>query len=169
MTPTLNKSLNVICAWIDQTPLSQAIQVTNWVVPTVQAVHIAAIALVASSALMIDLRLLRVFGADQPAKAVLSRFLPFVWWPMIVLLATGVIMIVGEPARSLKNPAFQLKMALLITALIVTAVVQLLVRRNPKFADKGARRRGAAAAIAVASMLLWACIIFAGRWIAYYA
>ena len=33
MNSTLTKSLNAICVWIDQTPLSQAIQVTNWVVP----------------------------------------------------------------------------------------------------------------------------------------
>jgi hypothetical protein len=52
MSPALKKSLNAICAWIDQTPLSPAIQVTNWVVPTVQTVHILAVAVVASSAFM---------------------------------------------------------------------------------------------------------------------
>ena len=44
MNPTLTKALNAIWVWIDQTPLSQAIQVTNWVVPAVQTVHILAIA-----------------------------------------------------------------------------------------------------------------------------
>ena len=66
MNLTLTRSLNAICVWIDQTPLSQAIQVTNWVVPTVQTVHILAIAVVASSALMVDLRLIGVFWADRP-------------------------------------------------------------------------------------------------------
>jgi hypothetical protein len=169
MTPTLSKTINVICIWIDQTPLSQAIQVTNWVVPVVQTVHILAIALVASSAIMINLRLIGLFWADRPLKAVAARFLPFVWWPMIVLLTTGAIMIISEPVRSLKNPAFQIKMPLVIAALIVTALVQSLIRRNPAFADKGVGRHGGATAIAVVSMLLWACIIFAGRWIAYYA
>jgi hypothetical protein len=166
MTPALNKSLNVICAWIDQTPLSQYIQVHSWVVPTVQTVHIVAIAVVASSILMIDLRLIRVFWADRPAQAVLARFSPFVWWPLLVLLTTGAIMIIGEPVRALKNPAFQLKMALLIAALIVTALMQVLMRRNPALADQGG---GRSPAIAVVSMLLWSAIIFAGRWIAYYA
>jgi hypothetical membrane protein len=169
MSPTLAKSINAICVWIDQTPLSHAIQVTNWVVPTVQTVHILAIAAVASSALMIDLRLIGVYAADQPMKVITSRFLPFVWWPLTILLATGAIMIIGEPARSLKNPAFQLKMALLIAAIIVTAVLQLVQRRDPGFADPPSGRRGGAAAIAVVSMLLWSAIIFAGRWIAYYS
>src|SRR5450631_4052681 len=120
MTPAINKSLNAICIWIDQTALSQAIQVTNWVVPTVQTVHILAIAVVTSSALMINLRLIGVFWADRPMKAVSARFLPLIWWPLLILLATGAIMIIGEPARALKNPAFQLKMSLLVAALLVT-------------------------------------------------
>ena len=124
MNPALTKSLNSICAWIDQTTLSQAIQVTKWVVPTVQTVHILAIAAVASSALMIDLRLIGVFWADRPMKNVSSRFLPFVWWPLLILFVTGALMIIAEPARSLKNPAFQLKMTLLVAALVVTGLIQ---------------------------------------------
>jgi hypothetical protein len=169
MTPALSKTINAICVWIDATPLSQWMQVTPWVVPTVQTVHILAIAVVASSALMIDLRLVGAFWAERPIKAVSSRFLPLVWWPLIVLLATGAIMVISEPARSLKNPAFQLKMLLLIAAIAVTALLQVLLRRNPKFADPRKGPRAAAFAVAIASMLLWSVIIFAGRWIAYYA
>ena len=169
MPPTLTKSLNEICVWIDQTAMSQAIQVTNWVVPTVQTVHILAIAVVASSVLMIDLRLIGVFWADRRMKEVSSRFLPLVWWPLLILLATGVIMIIGEPARALKNPAFQLKMALLVAALIVTGLFQFLQRRNAAFGDLGSGSRATAATVAVVSMLLWSAIVFAGRWIAYYA
>lgn len=169
MNPSFTKSLSVFCVWLEQTPMSQTIQTTNWIVPTVQSVHILAIAVIAASALMIDLRLIGVFSADQPLKDVSERFLPFVWWPLLILLATGAVMITGEPARSLKNPAFQLKMALLVAALIVTALFQFLQRRDPAFGDPASGRRGAAATIAVLSMLLWSGIIFAGRWIAYYS
>jgi Family of unknown function (DUF6644) len=161
-------TLNEICHWIDQTALSQSIQAAGWVVPAVQTLHILAIAVVASSALMLDLRLIGVFWAGRPMKEVTARFLPLVWWPLLVLLATGLIMIVAEPARSLKNPAFQLKMGLLIAALIVTSLFHLVQRRNAAFGDSGARTRSATT-IAVVSMLLWSSIIFAGRWIAYYA
>jgi hypothetical protein len=165
MLPTLNE----ICVWIDQTALSHAIQVTNWVVPAVQTVHILAIAVVASSVLMIDLRLIGLFWADRSIDAVSSRFLPLVWWSLPVLLATGAIMIIGEPARSLKNPAFQLKMTLLVAALIVTGLFSFLQRRNAAFGELHSGSRAAAATVAIVSMLLWSAIIFAGRWIAYYA
>jgi hypothetical protein len=75
---------------------------------------------------MIDLRLIGMFWTDRPMKDVSSRFLPFVWWPLLILFATGAIMVIGEPARSLKNPAFQVKMMLLVAALIVTGLIQSL-------------------------------------------
>jgi len=162
-------TLNEICHRIDQTALSQSIQAAGWVVPAVQTIHILAIAVVASSALMIDLRLIGVFWASRPIEAVTARFLPLVWWPLLILLATGIIMITAEPARSLKNPAFQLKMALLIAALIVTWLFQFFQRRNAAFGDLRSGPRAAATTLAVVSMLLWSSIIFAGRWIAYYA
>src|SRR5207244_13495034 len=150
-------------------PLSPTVRPSHGAVPAVQSIHILAIAVVAASALMIDLRLIGVFGADQPLKEVSSRFLPFVWWPLLILLATGAIMIVGEPPRSLKNPAFQLKMALLVAALIVTILLQFLLRRDPALGEAAPGRRGAAVTIAILSMLLWSGIIVAGRWIAYYS
>ena len=128
--------------------------------PTVQTVHILAIAIVAGSALMIDLRLIGVLATDQPVKRISSRFLPFVWWALLALLVTGAIMIVAEPPRSLKNPAFQLKMALLVAAIAVTGIFQLLIRRDAAFGETGKRRLGIAAVLAVFSMLLVG-IIFA--------
>jgi hypothetical protein len=162
-------TLNEICHWIDQTALSQAIQTAKWAVPAVQTIHILAIAVVASSALMLDLRLIGVFWANRPIKQVTSRFLPLVWWPLLILFATGILMIIAEPARSLKNPAFQIKMLLLIAALIVTGLFQFLQRRNATFGDLRSGPRAAAATVAIVSMLLWSSIIFAGRWIAYFA
>jgi hypothetical protein len=157
--------LTAFCVWLDHTAPSQTIQITPWIVPTVQVVHILSIAVVAASALMVDLRLLGIYGTDQPGRRVAARFLPLIWWPILILLATGLIMIVGEPARSLKNSAFQLKMTLLIAALIVTFLCQRRLRRTASAGTAGFG--GAARPLAIASLLLWAGIIFAGRWIAY--
>jgi uncharacterized membrane protein SirB2 len=159
-------TLNQICQWIDQTAVSEWIKQAAWVVPTVQTIHILAIAVVASSALMLDLRLIGVFWGNRPLEVVKARFLPLIWWPLLLLLATGIIMITAEPARSLKNPAFQLKMLLLIAALVVTGLFQFLHRRS---STSGDGPRAAAATLAIVSIVLWSSIIFAGRWIAYFA
>ena len=130
-------ALDSFCVWLEQTPLSQGIQTTGWIVPAVQTIHLLAIAAVLSSALMIALRLE-------------TRFRRVIWWALPVLLATGSVMILGEPVRSLENPVFQLKMALLVSALAVF----LLPFRNR--------------IVATLSLSLWIGIVFAGRWIAYY-
>ena len=75
-------------------------------------------------------------------------------------------MIIGEPARSLKNPVFQLKMALLVAAIAITVLYQLRLARE-RF-KQVPHRRGAALLIAIPSFALWTAIVFAGRWIAYY-
>ena len=168
MYATIFHWLSQLSVWLERTQMNHEIQVHDWIVPIVQSIHILGIAVVASSALMINLRLLGLYAADQPLKEVLARFLPFIWWPLIVLLLTGIVMIVGEPPLSLKNPVFQIKMTLLFAALVVTVVCQVTLRRHPDFGDLTAGRRAGAATLASVSMLLWVGIIFAGRWIAYY-
>jgi len=161
------QALADFCDWLDRTPLSQAIQTTAWITPTVQTVHILAIAAVVSSVLMIDLRLIGILGRDQPLARVSERFRPAIWWTLPILLATGILMIIGEPIRSLLNPVFQLKMGLLVATLIVTLSYQVPLGRDPLFWDLTSGRRGAARIIAVLSLMLWVGIVFAGRWIAY--
>jgi hypothetical protein len=156
--------LNSLCVWIEQTALSQWIQTAAWVVPSVQTVHILAIASLMGAVLMINLRLLNMVGRDQPMSGVAARFVPVIWYALPVLLVTGLLMIVGEPARALKNSVFQLKMLLVLGAIAVTLAYQLPLRRDTAFWN---RRRGGTVLIAAASIALWVGIIFAGRWIAY--
>ncbi len=158
------KALLDFCDAIDATALSQAIQSNKWVVPLVQTIHILAIAAVLSSILMINLRLLKVAGLDQSLARVSDRYQPVVWWTLPLLLASGLILIIGEPARSLANDIFQLKMFLLVCVIIVTVLLQRPLKRDPLYWD---RRTALAGTLAVLSMALWCGIVFAGRWIAY--
>jgi hypothetical protein len=84
-----------------------------------------------------------------------------------VLLLTGTTLIIGEPDRTLRNPEFFLKMGLLLAAVLVTLACQIPLRRDPQFWHQGTARRWAARLLAVASLLLFAGIAIAGRWIAY--
>jgi hypothetical protein len=168
MPHSIARWLYELCVWLDQTPLSQWIQDHGGsVIPTVQTIHILSIAVVMTSALMIGLRLLGAFGRDQSLDRVTARFLPLVWWPLPVLLTTGAIMIIGEPARSLRNPVFQLKMGLLIVAVTVTLILRSQLHRDPAFGDQSRAPKGTTRLTAVVSLLLWVGIIFCGRWIAY--
>lgn len=156
-------SLGAFCDWLETTSTSQTIQTVLWIVPTIQSIHILAIAALMGSALMIDARLLGWIDRDEPVGAVARRFLPVIWWMLPLLLVTGAVMIVGEPARSLKNPFFQIK-----AALIVLAVSHLALFHRRLVSAGESVSAGAATAIVLPSALIWLAIIFCGRWIAYY-
>jgi len=153
--------------WLGATSLSHAIQTAGWVIPALQTIHILAIATLFFSAVIVDLRLWGVLQRDIALSDVARRFLPVIWPTVLVLLISGSILIIGEPRRSLLNTTFYLKMTLLAFALVFTAVLQWSSSAAPEFWEKSMHRRVAARFAATLSILLWCCIIFAGRWIAY--
>ena len=160
-------SVAKFCEWLAGTPLSLMVQSLEWIIPTVQTVHILAIAVVMSSVVLVDLRLLGVAGRQQPISALTGRFFPWVWTALVVLFASGVVLIIGEPARELLNNVFIAKMALLLAAIALTVGFQLSVGRNQAAWDASATRSSGATLLALVSLALWVAIVFCGRWIAY--
>jgi hypothetical protein len=163
----IDAALSEFSKWLAATPLSHIIQTTKWVIPALQTVHILSVAVVFSSAILVDLRLWRLLNRDVPLPEVARRFLPTIWPVLLVLLITGSLLIIGEPKRSLFNSAFYLKMALLAVAIVLTAWLQWSLSSSPNFWDKNRGRRMAGQLTATLSILVWCGILFAGRWIAY--
>ncbi|HEX7563291.1 MAG TPA: DUF6644 family protein [Bradyrhizobium sp.] len=163
----IDAALSEFSKWLAATPLSHIIQTTKWVIPALQTIHILSVAVVFSSAVLVDLRLWRLLNRDVPLPEVARRFLPTIWPVLLVLLITGSLLIIGEPKRSLLNSAFYLKMALLAAAIVLTAWLQWSLSSSPNFWDKDRGRRMAGQLAATLSILVWCGILFAGRWIAY--
>ena len=152
--------------WLEVTPLSLIIQNLLWVIPTVQTVHILAIAVVISSVGMIVLRIFGRSDSDSPLSYSAKRFVPWIWAALGVLVLSGSIMVIGEPVRSLPNPAFQLKMGMLLVAIGMTIVFQTAVGRMVTDVTP-VKLHWRLRFVAFATLCLWLAIIIAGRWIAY--
>jgi hypothetical protein len=163
----IDAALSEFSKWLAATPLSHIIQTTKWVIPALQTIHILSVAVVFSSAVLVDLRLWRLLNRDLPLPEVARRFLPTIWPVLLVLLITGSLLIIGEPKRSLLNSAFYLKMALLAVAVVLTAWLQWSLSSSPNFWDRNRSRRMAGQLAATVSIVVWCGILFAGRWIAY--
>jgi hypothetical protein len=151
--------------WLSATSLSSQIRTTSWIIPTLQTIHILGVAVLFSSVILLDLRVLRALLRDAPLAQVAQRFLPVIWPVLLVLLVSGSLLIIGEPRRTLLNATFYLKMALLLVAIVLTAGLQRSFASA--FWDKGRGRQAAGRLAAVLSILVWCGILFAGRWIAY--
>ena len=151
---------------IAQTDSSIAIASAAWVIPTVQAIHIVAIAAVMSATAMLNLRLAGLIGQDSSVRNLANRSLPWLWWSLPVLLATGIVMILGEPARELMNTFFWSKMALVMIVIVLTIALQRSLDDRP-YRDMAPAKRTAIRALSLLTLVLWLAIIFCGRWIAY--
>jgi putative copper export protein len=153
--------------WLSQTSLSVAIQSHEWVIPTIQSVHIVAIGVVLSSVFMIDLRVLGLAGRDQTLLETSQRFGPWLSTALAVLLATGVVMIIGEPARELLAFSFWFKMFLVAVGTIIAAAFQAALRRNDGHWEKSLEHRRGIKSLAILTLLIWLGIVILGRLIAY--
>jgi hypothetical protein len=160
----IDAALTEFSKWLAATPLSHTIQTVGWIIPTLQTIHILGVAVLFSSAMLVDLRVLRLMQRDVPLPEVAQRFLPVIWPVVVILLLTGSLLIIGEPRRSLLNSTFYLKMSLLVVAVLLTAGLQRLFVTAR---ESGRARLIAGQVVATASILVWCGVLFAGRWIAY--
>ena len=160
-------SLHHFCEWLGSTPISNTFQNVGWIIPLTQTVHILCIALLLSSAAMLDLRLFGMAGRSDTMAGTAKRLLPWIWWTLPVLLITGMILTIAEPSRELENPTFLKKMILIVVAIVVTGGLQMVLKRDPAFWEASPARARWAKVLAVCSLALFVAIVFAGRLIAY--
>jgi hypothetical protein len=147
--------------WLSSTGFSQAIQVTTWAIPGIQTVHIICLALLFACALVFALRIAGRGLASEPLPQLAARFTRAIWYLLLVLLLSGMLLIIAEPGRTITNPVFYVKMVLLALAIIATLWLSAVARRQFE------RPSGVHVFVAMVSMLLWIGIMFAGRFIAY--
>jgi uncharacterized membrane protein len=133
----------------------------------VQITHVLTVCAIAGSVGIFSLRMIGVIGAGQPLAAMARRLLPWTWGAIVVQLLTGGFMIVDRPERAFDRLTFPYKMAFLLAASVVTAVLHVTLRRDPDYWDRDSNRRMAARLLGGLCLVLWVGVIFAGRWIAY--
>jgi hypothetical protein len=154
------------CDWLVATPLSTAFQTWTWFVPTVQIVHIICISVVFTVVLRTGVRLLRPQSKSGTLGAFLGAQMPALWTAMALLLVSGSLLTIAEPARELLNWAFRTKMVLVLLLVGIIVSVRHVTRDNTAFGDDR-KTRAVARATAILLLVLGIAIITAGRWIAY--
>lgn len=151
--------------WLGSSPLSVAIQSRLWLTPLLQSIHILMIGVVFVSVLVVSLRVLGRMRTDEPLAEIWQRFAPWFWASLGVMLATGLVLTIGEPVREVTALSFWLKMTLLV---IGVGSAAYFGRTVGAAAGAGtAEFSGGARFVAGATLVLWLAIIYLGRAIAY--
>jgi hypothetical protein len=76
-------------------------------------------------------------------------------------------MVIGEPVRELVSFSFWLKMALVAVGAVVAVAFQRALRRQEQRWEGTLVHRPSIKLLAIVTFLVWVCVIFLGRLIAY--
>jgi hypothetical protein len=163
----INPFLKQLSLSIEQTLMSQSLQGMEWVVAIVQTIHILAICTLMTAMMMSNFKVLGILNRNHVLYPLASALKGPAHIAILVLFLTGLIMIIGEPARALLNPIFQLKMLLLIAAIFCSIYSAIAQKKLANDYFGNTKTQLTQKLIAVISIGLWLSILFAGRWIAY--
>ena len=150
--------------WLERLPLAEHIGFTWWF-PFLESIHVLAIAFLVGSILMVDLRLLGLAALRYAVSRVTRELIPWTWGALSVAVVTGVGMFMARAATYIEHPPFQIKLVLLLLAGVNMAVFQFRTFRDIDDWDNAAVTPVAARVAGATSLLLWAGVVLAGRWI----
>jgi len=159
--------LETFAAWLAGTPLSAFVANQAWVVPTVQTVHILAVATVMGAVVIVHLRVLGIVERRQSIGSLAARFVLPSAAAIVILAITGFLMIAGEPTRAIFRYVFWAKMGLLLTVIGLTAALLGGLKASGVTDDAQRPVPLPYQALAILALLIWVAIIVAGRWIGY--
>jgi hypothetical protein len=152
---------------LSQTPLALAMATSPWVVPTMQSIHIMAIAVIFISILLIALRVAGYAWGGVSVRQTVARFAPWAWMALALLAMTGIVLILAEPIRELMAISFWIKMVLLAATITIAVRFLRAVRTEEAFAAADGPTSPAMRRNAIVTVVLLVVIIFMGRFIAY--
>lgn len=150
-----------LALWIGTTQANAWLVNHFWAIPIIQVFHISALSAATGAILMTNLRLFNSAGAGVSFADTHRRYAPWIWWSLVVLVVSGLLMIIAEPVRELVNPIFWIKMVLAVVLGVSIVTYLKTVARN----DAGVAPSGKGIAILI--VVVWIAMIFCGRWIAY--
>jgi hypothetical protein len=155
------------CQWLDQTAVGSTIRQSLWLFPAIETVHLLGMAALVGTITVLDLRLLGWAMPQRRVSEVVARLLPWAWLGFGVQVVTGVLLFSSEAVKIYGNPAFRLKMLLLLLAGIQALIFQTVVSRKlPAWDDRPALPI-MEKVMGMISILLWVAIVTAGRFIGF--
>jgi len=152
---------HAILAWLEHTWLGQVTRNVAWVFPTFETLHFIGLCILMGAMLIVDLRLLGWFRDIKPANTL--KFSHIAAFGLAINVISGIGFFTADPFNYWSNPAFQIKVLLLIFAFANIAWFELGARRRilalPEQGDTDIGTK----IIGGVSLTLWFTILLLGR------
>ena len=151
---------------LESAPIAVAMRHELWLYPIVEIAHILGFVVLVGSIVVLDLRLLGISRA-LPARDLARHVLPWTLGALVVIIPSGFLMFMAHASDFIGNRAFQLKLALILSAGVNAALFHAGPYRNYADWDRGATPPARVKVHAAASLVIWAGVLACGRLLAY--
>ena len=152
--------------WLETTALAVAMREWLWLYPIVEIFHIIGLAVLVGSAVLFDFRLLGL-SRSISVRALAGHLLFWARASLLLIVPSGLMMFSAHATEMASNPAFQLKLGLLVIAAVNAAAFHAGTFRTVAAWDLSVPAPHAAKFSAILSLLIWAGVITCGRLLAY--
>jgi hypothetical protein len=150
-----------ILQWIKDLPSGAAVRQSRWLFGMGETLHFFGLCLMVGGLLIVDLRLLG-YIRGIPMRAALA-FLPWVIMGFLINLATGIEFFMTDPFMYWPNPAFKLKMIMVLLGGLNALVFTVMEHRHVLVMGDEEATSTFTKATAGLSLGVWFCVILLGR------
>jgi uncharacterized protein DUF6644 len=137
--------------------VANPLNASELIFPTLEVFHIVGFAVLVGTIAIVDFRLLGLGMRRQKAAELASDLAPWTLIGLTMVLLSGPLMFSSDPDMYYLNRSFQIKMVLLLIAIIY----QYTIHR------RATKSEGSHKLVACVSIALWVGIIFGGIFIAF--
>ncbi len=156
-----------LCKWLETTPVGASVRQSLWLFPALETLHLLGMAALLATIGAFDLRLAGILLPREAISRLGRRLLPWAWLAFAVQVVTGSLLFSSEASHMLVNPAFRLKMLLIVLAGAHALAFHWATRKRISAWDGQASPPLLARLAGVLSLLLWIGVVTAGRWIGF--
>jgi hypothetical protein len=146
---------------IRETWLGTTVRESRWLFAAGETLHFIGLSMMFGALLIVDLRLLGLMRS-VPVRAALA-FLPFAIVGFLINLATGIGFFANDPFMYWPNPAFRLKMFLILVAGLNAFIFTVMEHRHVLVLGANEETSLFTKATAALSLGLWLTIMLLGR------
>jgi uncharacterized membrane protein len=144
---------------LQDSSVAAAIRQSEFIYPIANVMHVIAIMLFFAIVAAMDLALLNVLKGEI-AERVIDRLRPWAIALFAMAMASGLVLFAAEALPISRNPAFRLKLALIVISGLNLVLLTSLLQNH-------SRSMTLVRSSAAVSLSLWVLVAALGRWIAY--
>lgn len=160
-------SLLSFAQWVQATDFFTFLRQSWYVYPIVLTTHIVAISMFGGMILIVDLRLLGVAMRTWSVTDVVKQLRPLKHAGLTLVVTCGILLAGSKAEEYYYNKFFWAKMSLLALIAVHAIVFRRSVYKNTAELDKAVQMPTRAKLAASLSLVLWTCVMIAGRGIGY--